>query len=201
MRCSRRWARATARNWSASSSPPPAARSGPGRSTDIEQATLAQALKHPNWSMGQKITIDSASMMNKGLEVIEASYLFALAARRDRRSGASAVDHPRHGRILRPFGGGAVGLARHAHADRPLPGLAGSHQGAGGQARSRQDRPADLRGARISNGSRGCGWLTMRCGPAVVPRRYSMPPMRWLWPPSSPARSGLAPSPAWSRRR
>jgi 1-deoxy-D-xylulose-5-phosphate reductoisomerase len=47
-------------------------------SSDIEQATLAQALKHPNWSMGQKITIDSASMMNKGLEVIEASYLFAL---------------------------------------------------------------------------------------------------------------------------
>jgi len=46
---------------------------------DIEQATLEQALKHPNWSMGQKITIDSASMMNKGLEVIEASYLFALA--------------------------------------------------------------------------------------------------------------------------
>ncbi|MCC8975164.1 1-deoxy-D-xylulose-5-phosphate reductoisomerase, partial [Bradyrhizobium brasilense] len=45
---------------------------------DIEQATLEQALKHPNWSMGQKITIDSASMMNKGLEVIEASYLFAL---------------------------------------------------------------------------------------------------------------------------
>jgi 1-deoxy-D-xylulose-5-phosphate reductoisomerase len=46
---------------------------------DIEQATLAQALKHPNWSMGQKITIDSASMMNKGLEVIEAAYLFSLA--------------------------------------------------------------------------------------------------------------------------
>src|SRR6202171_566044 len=45
---------------------------------DIEQATLAQALKHPNWSMGQKITIDSASMRNKGLEVIEASYLFTL---------------------------------------------------------------------------------------------------------------------------
>ncbi len=45
---------------------------------EIEQATLAQALKHPNWSMGQKITIDSASMMNKGLEVIEAAYLFGL---------------------------------------------------------------------------------------------------------------------------
>jgi 1-deoxy-D-xylulose-5-phosphate reductoisomerase len=48
------------------------------KSADIERATLAQALKHPNWSMGQKITIDSASMMNKGLEVIEASYLFGL---------------------------------------------------------------------------------------------------------------------------
>jgi 1-deoxy-D-xylulose-5-phosphate reductoisomerase len=46
---------------------------------DIERATLEQALKHPNWSMGQKITIDSASMMNKGLEVIEAAYLFALS--------------------------------------------------------------------------------------------------------------------------
>lgn len=45
----------------------------------IEQATLEQALKHPNWSMGQKITIDSASMMNKGLEVIEAAHLFALS--------------------------------------------------------------------------------------------------------------------------
>jgi 1-deoxy-D-xylulose-5-phosphate reductoisomerase len=49
-------------------------------SADIEQATLAQALKHPNWSMGQKITIDSASMMNKGLEVIEAACLFNLTA-------------------------------------------------------------------------------------------------------------------------
>ena len=38
--------------------------------------TLAQALKHPNWSMGRKITIDSATLMNKGLEVIEARWLF-----------------------------------------------------------------------------------------------------------------------------
>mgnify|MGYP002150997288 CR=1 FL=1 len=49
---------------------------------DIEQATLEQALKHPNWSMGQKITIDSASMMNKGLEVIEAHWLFGVTAER-----------------------------------------------------------------------------------------------------------------------
>ena len=42
----------------------------------LPQVTRAQALKHPNWSMGAKITIDSASLMNKGLEVIEAAWLF-----------------------------------------------------------------------------------------------------------------------------
>jgi 1-deoxy-D-xylulose-5-phosphate reductoisomerase len=42
----------------------------------IRNATIEQALNHPNWCMGQKITIDSASMMNKGLEVIEARWLF-----------------------------------------------------------------------------------------------------------------------------
>jgi 1-deoxy-D-xylulose-5-phosphate reductoisomerase len=44
----------------------------------LESVTVADALKHPNWSMGQKITIDSATLMNKGLEVIEAHYLFGL---------------------------------------------------------------------------------------------------------------------------
>jgi len=45
---------------------------------DLENVTREQALKHPNWSMGAKITIDSASLMNKGLEVIEAKWLFNL---------------------------------------------------------------------------------------------------------------------------
>jgi len=45
---------------------------------DIAKATLAAALKHPNWSMGPKVTIDSATLMNKGLEVIEAYHLFNL---------------------------------------------------------------------------------------------------------------------------
>lgn len=56
---------------------------GPFRGFSEEQlqhVTLEQALKHPNWSMGAKITIDSASMMNKGLEVIEAKWLFGLNA-------------------------------------------------------------------------------------------------------------------------
>ena len=54
---------------------------GPFRGFTHEQlqtVSLAQALKHPNWSMGAKITIDSASLMNKGLEVIEAKWLFGL---------------------------------------------------------------------------------------------------------------------------
>ena len=45
---------------------------------DLEKATVADATSHPNWSMGKKITVDSASLMNKGLEVIEAHYLFGL---------------------------------------------------------------------------------------------------------------------------
>lgn len=54
---------------------------GPFRTFSKEQlanVTKEQALKHPNWSMGAKITIDSASMMNKGLEVIEAKWLFGI---------------------------------------------------------------------------------------------------------------------------
>ena len=44
----------------------------------LKKVTKSQALKHPNWEMGAKITIDSASLMNKGLEVIEAKWLFGL---------------------------------------------------------------------------------------------------------------------------
>jgi 1-deoxy-D-xylulose-5-phosphate reductoisomerase len=46
---------------------------------DLTKVRLADALKHPNWSMGRKITIDSATLMNKGLEVIEAHWLFGMA--------------------------------------------------------------------------------------------------------------------------
>lgn len=56
---------------------------GPFRSatlSQIENATVEQALKHPNWSMGRKITIDSATMFNKALEIIEAFHLFELRA-------------------------------------------------------------------------------------------------------------------------
>ncbi|MCR5310119.1 MAG: 1-deoxy-D-xylulose-5-phosphate reductoisomerase [Lachnospiraceae bacterium] len=47
---------------------------------ELESVTLEDALKHPNWSMGKKVTVDSASLVNKGLEVIEAKWLFATEA-------------------------------------------------------------------------------------------------------------------------
>jgi len=57
--------------------------------TEIENATREQALAHPNWNMGDKITIDSATLMNKGLEVIEAKWLFGFDA-----DQISVVVHP-----------------------------------------------------------------------------------------------------------
>jgi len=57
---------------------------GPFRGWDLQQlhtVTPAQAVKHPNWSMGQKISVDSASLMNKGLELIEACWLFDVQAK------------------------------------------------------------------------------------------------------------------------
>jgi len=65
---------------------------GPFRTWTIEQiraATPQQALKHPNWSMGPKVTVDSASLMNKGLELIEAHHLFALPS-----SQIDVIVHP-----------------------------------------------------------------------------------------------------------
>ena len=56
---------------------------------EIENATIKQALNHPNWKMGDKVTIDSATLMNKGLEVIEASWLFGFSAEQ-----ISVVVHP-----------------------------------------------------------------------------------------------------------
>ena len=80
---------------------------GPFRTWSRERmaaATPADALKHPNWSMGRKITIDSATLMNKGLEVIEAHHLFGAPTEK-----LDALVHPQsvvHGMVV--FNDGAV---------------------------------------------------------------------------------------------
>ena len=92
---------------------------GPFRTWDrerIEQATPREALKHPNWSMGAKITVDSASMFNKGLEIIEARWLFDMPEDR-----IQVVIHPEsiiHSAIV--FRDGAV-LAQLGLPDMRMP--------------------------------------------------------------------------------
>ncbi len=82
----------------------------------LENVTKEQALKHPNWSMGAKITIDSASMMNKGLEIIEACRLFDVSAK-----DITVVVHPEsavHSAV--EFSDGSV-IAQIGRADMRIP--------------------------------------------------------------------------------
>ncbi len=83
---------------------------------ELEKASVKEALAHPTWNMGPKITIDSATLMNKGLEVIEAHYLFGLEY-----SAIDVVVHPEsivHG--LAEFADGSV-IAQLASPDMRLP--------------------------------------------------------------------------------
>jgi 1-deoxy-D-xylulose-5-phosphate reductoisomerase len=96
---------------------------GPFRTWSLEQlerATPQQALKHPNWSMGRKITIDSATLMNKGLELIEAYHLFSVEPGR-----LEVVVHPQSiVHALVAFRDGAM-LAQLANPDMRTPIAAG----------------------------------------------------------------------------
>jgi 1-deoxy-D-xylulose-5-phosphate reductoisomerase len=92
---------------------------GPFRTLPLDQfaqITPAQACKHPNWSMGQKISVDSATMMNKGLEVIEAHYLFQQAP-----ADIDVVIHPQsiiHSMV--EYIDGSI-LAQMSHPDMRIP--------------------------------------------------------------------------------
>ncbi|MCK7502066.1 MAG: hypothetical protein MZW92_78155 [Comamonadaceae bacterium] len=81
---------------------------GPFRDTPLARAwrgvTPDEACAHPNWVMGRKISVDSATMMNKGLEVIEAHWLFGAPRRADRGGDPSAERDPLAGRVRRRLG-------------------------------------------------------------------------------------------------
>ena len=125
---------------------------GPFREWSRERmaaATPAAALAHPNWSMGPKISVDSATLMNKGLEVIEAHHLFGVDSAR--------LDVLIHPSIHRPWSGdlprwryaGGAWSPRHARSDRPLPELAGAAAECPAAPRSAPVAGPQLRGARL----------------------------------------------------
>ncbi|MCF6273001.1 MAG: 1-deoxy-D-xylulose-5-phosphate reductoisomerase [Rhodobacteraceae bacterium] len=110
---------------------------GPFKDFSLEQmrkVTPEQAEKHPTWSMGQRISIDSASMFNKALEVIEAKYLFDCAAGQIEvvvhpqaiiHSMVEFIDHTVISQMSSPDMRGAIGYALHwpARAANPIPPL------------------------------------------------------------------------------
>ena len=95
---------------------------------DLAEVTVDDALAHPTWSMGPKITVDSSTLMNKGLEVIEAHELFGVGYDR-----IEVVVHPQsivHSMVEMTDGSTdrPAQPARHAPADRLRPGLARPHR-------------------------------------------------------------------------
>ena len=97
---------------------------------EMASATPSQAVAHPNWSMGAKISVDSATMMNKGLELIEAHHLFGLAADQiEILVHPESIVHSLVG-VSRRLGAGPARRARHAHTDRLYARLARSDPGA-----------------------------------------------------------------------
>ncbi len=125
---------------------------GPFRTTPreaLEWVTPADALKHPTWKMGNRITIDSATLMNKGFEVIEAHWLFGFAPEE-----IEVVVHPQstvHAMVEYEDGVGhrASLRHRHAHADPVRAHMAGPLHRAGSPDRLVADPQMGLPRARL----------------------------------------------------
>ena len=77
------------------------ARSAERKREELEHVQVEDALKHPNWSMGRKITIDSATLVNKGLEVMEARWLFGVEPEQIQVVVQPTEYHPFHGGVCR----------------------------------------------------------------------------------------------------
>ena len=149
---------------------------------ELADVTVDDALAHPTWSMGPKITVDSSTLMNKGLEVIEAHELFG----DDYGIGYDDIDvvvHPQsivHSMVEMTDGSTIAQLSRprHAPADRVRPGVARPHRHA-----VRPHRLGDAAGRSTSSRptstpSRAWASPTPRAGRAAWPRPCSTPPTR-----------------------
>ena len=114
---------------------------------ELRGVTPEEALRHPNWKMGAKVTIDSASMMNKGFEVMEARWLFGMPGRAHRGGCPSAVHRAFDGAVYGREHQGAVGRAGYAAADTVCPGLSGAGRVGLRSGGLRDMRAIDFRGA------------------------------------------------------
>ncbi len=133
----------------------------------LEAVTKDDALRHPTWNMGPKITIDSATLMNKGLEVIEARWLFDVRAGQHFRGRPSAVHRSLDGRVRGRLDRRADGRYRYAIAHTVRVVLSGSLGGRRSGARPHPVRPAHVRaggqgrlslpGFGVPGALRGCG--------------------------------------------
>jgi 1-deoxy-D-xylulose-5-phosphate reductoisomerase len=140
---------------------------GPFRSWPLEEiknATPEQALRHPNWEMGPKVTIDSATMMNKGLEIIEAHYLFDLPY-----DQIGVVVHPSSSvHSMVEFVDGAT-MAQLGRSDMHIPialALAGGKRLPGVGAPLSLDAGATLEFEAVDDGRFPAVALARRCGQA-----------------------------------
>ena len=178
---------------------------GPFRTWSLEairKVTVEQALKHPTWSMGPKVTIDSATLMNKGLELIEAHHLFAL--------GPDALDvvvHPQsvvHGLV--EYRDGSV-VAQLGSPDMRIPiahCLAWPVRMGDARRRgsiSRAWPTLTFEEPDPASASRRWRWRAGRLRPAAPRRRSSMPQTRSRCRNFSTGVSASAEFPLWSRRR
>ena len=144
---------------------------GPFRTRSLDSladVTPAEAVAHPNWVMGRKISVDSATMMNKGLEVIEAHWLFAASAEQ-----IEVVIHPQsviHSMVSYVDGSvlGAIGQSRYAHTDCQCNGASRTDCGRGGAIRFNPNRYNLNLKHPICCVSHVCAWPLMLCALVVV---------------------------------
>ena len=126
--------------------------------------------KHPTWRMGRKITIDSATLMNKGLEVIEAHWLFGLGADQIDVVDPSAVGRALDGRARRRIDDRAARRDRHAAADSVRVLVSGPLAGAAAVARPGARRTARVRSRPTRRRFRAWGWRIARSRPTAACR-------------------------------
>ena len=167
---------------------------------DLAGVGVDQALAHPTWRMGPKITVDSSTLMNKGLEVIEAHELFGMPYDADRGHRPPPVRHPLDGRVHRRLDDRPAQPARHAPADRLRPRVAGAHRHAVRAHRLGDARVARVRAARPGDVPLPRPRLPGRTG-RRTPRRGSARPTRSPSRRSWPGRSAGCRSQRCAMRR